>query len=333
VTSTSVGLQLSGTAETIADTNMGQLFLQDVPFQGPTALTGFNSFSDPPCEVESIDISSGAPDTVALVTSVIVTNPSSITASMGGVMLELWSDDSLGEEYSVKLGSVTVDDFALVPGENYFSGVEGVYQTPLNSPQAGVDFLSNYMSGFNQRVLLKGAADGSSTNIDLLKEALAAFNSATELEGLKDPLVIYAVLQFPPFWDLFNVPTTMTIRNPFAAEIRLVGASLQLFVCNSYASSSSCASYGNQPIGTFTNDVIDFTVGPNEVFVAPTHKANLNGISLDVLRALWDAGVGSGALVRATGNIDVQIGGFEERLYYETTDVPACLENIFGTNC
>jgi hypothetical protein len=81
--------------------------LQDVPFQGPTSLTGFNSFSDPPAEVDSIDIVSGAQDVVTLTTAVIVTNPSTISASMGRVTLELWTDDSGGPQNSVKVGGLS----------------------------------------------------------------------------------------------------------------------------------------------------------------------------------------------------------------------------------
>merc|ERR1712232_278304 len=113
-----------------------------------------------------------------------------------------WSSTSHLQCYqsnTVKLGTLKIDNFALkadskVPVVTNFPNVKAIYTPPTGSDAAvaaGRKFLSNFVQGSDQKVIIRGAKDGSSSNIALLKPGLEAFTTSRTAPGLvKNRLVV-----------------------------------------------------------------------------------------------------------------------------------------------
>merc|ERR1719271_301082 len=118
---------------------------------------------------------------------------------MGAMSLELWTSES----NTVKLSTLQIDNFALkadskVQVVTNFPNLKAIYTPPTGSDAAvaaGRRFLSNFVQGTDQKVILRGAKDGSSSSIGLLKPGLEAFTTSSLAPGLvKNRLVVRGLM-------------------------------------------------------------------------------------------------------------------------------------------
>merc|ERR1712216_247450 len=89
---------------------------------------------------------------------------------------------------TVRLGTLHIDNFALQANSdgtyvNSFPHVKATYTPPVgSSAAAGRKFLSNFVNGVSQKVLIRGFSAG--TNIPLLGPAISSFKTSSTAPGL-----------------------------------------------------------------------------------------------------------------------------------------------------
>mmetsp|Transcript_25913 Transcript_25913/g.53923 ORF Transcript_25913/g.53923 Transcript_25913/m.53923 type:complete len:1167 (-) Transcript_25913:43-3543(-) len=334
---------MKGTASPHVKTGMGVLQLSEVPFEGQTIMYGYNNLldpvsGDPEMKITKIDIASGETGKLNMLIDVEVINPSNVKPELGAVTMELWTYNETDADSGFKIGEVTVEDFILDANEDKnavttFKAVPATYITPTDgkkSEDAGSLFLSNFVSGINQTAALRGAADGSGTDRDLLKPALAAMRSSSDVPGLVGNLLRRSTMHLPnPFGhdSLYNLPTDLYVYNPFSADMTMTSSHCDIYPCKEYADDSytKCKTWYEESAGYYTPDALDETVKAGETKKLDTKEVKLNSIlSREMIQTLFSS-AGGGALIKLNGTMGVSVGDFHMDVYVAEHDVPICL--------
>lgn len=337
---TSKTVTMQGTASPLCSTNMGELQMSDVPFSGDTTLVGFNNFETPPMTMPSIDIASGETTVLNLIIEAEVTNPSNVAPSMGAVKLDLFDTAS-----GYSLGYVRIEDFNLAASTTTtFSGVAASFIMPTDDDdhaETARKFMSNYVSGTDQDVTLRGPTDGSGTDISLLQPALEQFASTTTMPGLTAKLLVSATMYLPGFVDFMaclvdltcEVPTVLHVQNPYSADMLMTRATCDIYVCKTI-NGDTCDEYyeDDGAVGVYTPETLEELVPGNTPESSPMDFPKKNVEMGDLwnkaaLQALWDA-LGGTAMIRLEGTMDIQVGDFAITLDFAERDVPVNLKLI-----
>mmetsp|Transcript_108674 Transcript_108674/g.316152 ORF Transcript_108674/g.316152 Transcript_108674/m.316152 type:complete len:1203 (+) Transcript_108674:260-3868(+) len=341
---TSKTVTMQGTCSPLASTNMGELSMSDVPFEGEIVLLGFNNFENPPMTMPSIDIASGETTVLNLVISAEVTNPSNVAPSMGTVKLDLFDPVT-----SYSLGYAVIDDFSLAASTTTtFTGVSAVFVMPTDDDthaEACRVFMSNYVSGTDQAVELRGPTDGSGTDIALLQPALSQFSSTTTMPGLTEKLLVSATMHLPSAKDFAlclldqtcEVPTELHVQNPMSADITMSSAACDIFVCKTINGDTCDEYFDDGAVGLYTpeTDWVEEIPGntPADDYVTfQARNVEMGNLwNAAALQALWDASFGGTALIRLEGTMDIAVGDFSITLDFAERDVPVTLK-ILGSD-
>ncbi|GMH72221.1 hypothetical protein TL16_g05861 [Triparma laevis f. inornata] len=318
-------VRMEGKASPLVETGMGWLQLKDVPFGGETVMYGFNNLIDPNTQepemkITKIDIDSGEEGILHLLVDCEVTNPSNVKPEMGRVSMDLWTYNETDADMVYNIGMVTVEDFTLEAniGRNAvtkFEKVPAQYVIPEDplAERAGALFLSNFVSGIDQKAQMRGAPDGSGTEIELLKPALKALSTRSDVPGLVGNVLTKSVMHFPHCGfdgcDLKNLPTILFVQNPFSADMTVIKSSA----------------------GYYTPDALNVVVKAGETQELESKEVKLyTAISFEMAQTLFSSSTG-GALIRMDGVMGINIGGFEMDAHFAEHDVPICLGwSFFG---
>jgi hypothetical protein len=335
-------IKMSGTASPTVLTNMGTLSLKSVPFSSSATLRGFNGFADPNTgkslmQVNSLDVVGGKDGNMNLVVDAQVVNPSNVAASMGAVSLELWTS---GDGAAVKLGTLQIDDFSLGANNDgtavtHFPKIQAVYTPPTGSPSAeaaGRKFLSNFVQGVAQAVEIRGAVDGSSTNIKLLKLALESFKTTSTAPGLSTPspgLLLFGLMYIPKPWSLYDLPTALTVQNPLTADMNFRLSHCDIYACNKFSSDNkACEEYYNESTGYYSPDNIAEVVPGRGQHVLKTHTVKLYKLlTPEMIKTFFTSSAG-GSFIRLKGYFEMSIGDTQITVDYEESGVPICLDYL-----
>lgn len=107
----SVGLSLSGLADTMAGTAVGLLSLTDIAFDVDTSLLGLQGLNARPTTVSNLDVFRGYSDYLQINVDAQLYNPSNITIGTGDVAFGLQFLDQF-------IGTANIANLVLVPGDN-----------------------------------------------------------------------------------------------------------------------------------------------------------------------------------------------------------------------
>jgi len=334
-------LKMTGTASPIAITNMGKMKLTNTPFSGKTLARGFNAFKDLKTgaslmKVMNLDVVGGKDGSLNLESDCEVTNPSNVAASLGAVTLELWTTEG-GVWPSVKVGLLHIDDFAL--GANFdgtyvtkFKKLKVTYTAPTGSgAAAGRNFLSQFVAGKVQNVVVRGPKDGSGSNIGLLKQALQNFKTSSSAPGLvKNRLLEQGIMHIPNLLHAKDLPTDLIVQNPLTAAMTVKYTNCAISACKKLDGKNEfCAEYFPDPVGWYTPDLIDEVVPGNGKVTLKTHPVKLHKLlSPEMIKTAFNS-LGDGSRIKLRGNMTLLVGNTEMTVDYSEEDVPICLDYPF----
>jgi hypothetical protein len=246
---------------------------------------------------------------------------------MGKIVLELWTEDNH------KVSDMTVDNFDLAAGPNkvtQFNGIKATYDVAA-AGQAGRKFLSTYAVGENQTVYIRGASDGSGTNIALLKPALAALTSTSMCPGMpypKNRLLVSSEMHVPSLLSLTKIPTQLQVQNPFSVPVTFKTARCDVTACKEYAA-KGCKpdGYWDKPIGYYTPDTIDEVVKGGDTKWLNKHTVQSYGLfNPATIQTLFKSLQKKGSTIMLNGSMTLAVGeNTEVTVDYHERDVPVHL--------
>ena len=187
-TSKTAQMQLSGAANTDADTAVGLLNLQDIEFQVSTSIDGLQGLNTKPALVSSLDVNHGYPDYLLIKANSSLFNPSNITLGAGDIAFSLlFQDDVIGE--------ADLSNLVIVPGNSSYA-INVLYKPQGGAVASGQKMLENYLQGVESATTIQGST--GSTPIESLQLAMSHIRlSPVNIPALHQNLISTASLVFP----------------------------------------------------------------------------------------------------------------------------------------
>ncbi|KAH8925300.1 hypothetical protein BT69DRAFT_1216651 [Atractiella rhizophila] len=204
---------LTGNANTIAGTAIGNLHVDDIVFGVETSLAGLQGLNAQPTTVSDLDVFHGYSDYLQINTNAHLFNPSNITIITGDVAFNLVFQGQT-------IGTANIAGLTLVPGNNTVA--TAVHYSPSGGAAraAGQVLLENYIQAIVSSTVIQGSRD--TTPYASLKQALASISLNTQIPPLEQNLITQATLKFPLNIAQTGLATsTFTLVNPFTASINL----------------------------------------------------------------------------------------------------------------
>ncbi|RYG57038.1 DUF3712 domain-containing protein [archaeon] len=301
---------------------IGDVSLSNITFEQRTVLQGLDSFAQPPITVVDVNVGVSTETSIILLVTLGLTNPSIFSVQLGPVHLPLLFNNSLAT-------MAYVDDLVAYPGFNlvYAHGNVTIPDVSVDPARhdAVMQFLSQYMRGMPSNVTLRGMNESSS--YPELQPAFSVFEANITFPGLVSPLVANATL----YMDIgLSVPTaangTLMINNSLNADVRLLNASLYVYICPNETAHGVCDSapdYGDA-IGYFYHG--DLSLNP---VVAPAHTlSRTKPYIIDMVGSIWDdllillqESEDHRANTKLNGTVVAQVGNFLCTVFYEQLNV------------
>ncbi|KAI0660249.1 hypothetical protein C8Q70DRAFT_914138 [Cubamyces menziesii] len=213
-TSKTAQMQLSGAANTDADTAVGLLNLHNIEFQVSTSIDGLQGLNTKPALVSSLDVNHGYPDYLLIKANSSLFNPSNITLGAGDIAFSLlFQDDVIGE--------ADLSNLVIVPGNSSYA-INVLYKPQGGAVASGQKMLENYLQGVESATTIQGST--GSTPIESLQLAMSHIRlSPVNIPALHQNLISTASLVFPT--DIVQTgiaQTSFSLDNPFTASINLI---------------------------------------------------------------------------------------------------------------
>ncbi|CEJ02523.1 hypothetical protein RMCBS344292_16524 [Rhizopus microsporus] len=161
-----VGFGLAGVVNSVANTAVGPIHLNNIPFNVETSLNGFSGFGGT-SEILSLKVVGGYPTYIAVELVIALNNPSNITITTNDLTFDVVMDAT-----GSSIGSVTLPKPTILPGRN---------EMKANMKMTGTDLLSlsraltNYLTGQTTALTVKGTE--KSTDIIPLQPGLSRSNA------------------------------------------------------------------------------------------------------------------------------------------------------------
>jgi hypothetical protein len=193
---------------------------------------------------------------------------------------------------------------------------------------AGQDFVSNYVNGILQNIDVQGPADGSGTETDLFKPAIASLALTGSLPGLSAGLLQKAMILNPGVLSLNQVPTSVVVQNPFSTSLTVRGMYVLVFACEEYQwgdqNGPACLKYYEDALGNVDQSGLVNVIPAKSQATMPYYTMWVYDVfqhgSIDTILKSQDAG----GMVKVSGFVDVTIGQFTTRLSISQKGVDVC---------
>ncbi|KAI8977823.1 hypothetical protein BD414DRAFT_466746 [Trametes punicea] len=238
-TSKAAQMELSGTANTDAETAVGLLSLTDIAFQVTTSIAGLQGLSAKPALVSSLDVNHGFPDYLLIKANSSLFNPSNITLGAGDIAFSLLFQDDV-------IGHADLSNLVIVPGNATYA-IDVHYQPQGGAVASGQKMLENYLQGVTSATTIQGST--GSTPIESLQLAMSEMRlSPVNIPALHQNLISTASLVFPTDIAQTGIAqSSFSLDNPFTASINLVEV-------------TATATFGSLTLGTI--DHVDRSSSP-----------------------------------------------------------------------
>jgi hypothetical protein len=205
-------VSISGHSSVKTKMFLGKFTVPRVPFAAEIKLPGLGKVltSQQP-EIKELEIIEVTNNEMILSALISVKNPTEISSLMGSIHL-----DCLVEENGKHLGTILMENVAILPGLNEL-------ETKISIKKSSVfeEFIGNFVSGKDQRLVLQGV-QGSSTVHPILKNVIGAFvmRATVKSEVTFGKFVSSVTLKRKGF-NL--IPEAfMTLSNPFNFPIKIL---------------------------------------------------------------------------------------------------------------
>lgn len=204
------GFTSDGLAKAVSDTPVGRILLNGIKFDVGTGLAGLAGLTTYPTIINSVDVTGGAPDAVALTVGLTAINPSNINISAGDATFNLVN--------GVILGNATLPALNLKIGRNDINST--AFFDPNRDPR-GLETLNRFISGLDTNVNITGSLQSS--KVESLAPTLAGIRLNATLPGLKQNLARSANLTVLDTTGLVNdfADSHVSLLNPFSSELTI----------------------------------------------------------------------------------------------------------------
>ncbi|KAG0289342.1 hypothetical protein BGZ96_007093 [Linnemannia gamsii] len=171
-----------GKSNATAETPMGLVTLTDVPFNSPVTMRALN-FNTQHTTVSDVVVSGGTSEHIIINVVVALTNPSTLTVTIGNVKLSVFDGTT-----SQFLGDLVIQNLNIVPG-----GPTSVPAQFLFHPLDAVlrdQFLTRFVAGDTFPLHVTGSPTGS-TPLPELQKALSLLSLSCSVGGLNPPPLLF----------------------------------------------------------------------------------------------------------------------------------------------
>ncbi|KAI9493349.1 hypothetical protein BDB00DRAFT_823642 [Zychaea mexicana] len=306
--SSNVTFGMSGMANSIAETAVGQLKLTNISYDVSSSLSGFNNF-DGKTTILKQAVTGGTPEYIEITLTVAFNNPSNITITIGAIQFE-----SIMNEHQTSVGTVKLQDVVIKPGNNTFDCIMEM----KSSKKEYVDqMVSIYMTNSLAPLTISGTQD--STKIASIQDALSTVRLGTAMQGIVSNLVERADVEAKAAVVLTKkAKTWVTLNNPLNTPYTIQKVSVEI---------------ENENDGKpYAMGTIDYEL-PNPITVNPGEQKRSDEWPVDVdANALQLLGlIGNGEIsISLRQNVTVQVGdtdgGYASYFYYYQNNVPCGLD-------
>ncbi|KAI0072486.1 hypothetical protein K474DRAFT_1678619 [Panus rudis PR-1116 ss-1] len=211
----SVDFGLSGTANVVAKTSIGNVPISGIPFDVDSNLKGINSFGGT-AQLSNVSIAgSGGDGGTQFIKSPLtttLTNPSNISLSTNNIALPVFYKGT-------QLGRAAIDPFNLVPGENTIPTIFEYMPSDANDTTAQA-FITEFVTT-GDKIDLSIQGDGESSPYASLDQALEGVKISTSLTGINFPNLITHIEVIITLDTLFTnlVSVNFDVHNPLDAPL------------------------------------------------------------------------------------------------------------------
>ncbi|KAF9360638.1 hypothetical protein BGX34_007660 [Mortierella sp. NVP85] len=234
-----VELGIAGGASAIVETGLGTFELGPIPFDVVTRQRGLAGLVAVPPLLQGMDVVESTKHTLTIKATLVIWNPSTITAALGEVSF-LWAFNGH------LIGVAAVPNGNILPGNNTIECI-GVLDPSIDcsrkkdpecdpelAQSATRQFISKYISGDNTTAIeVLGYAE--STKIPLLQPMLSTFSMTTHLPTIEQDFLISSTMY------LFSHALELELQNPLNAVITVLAI-------------NGTASYKGHPLGRILVD-------------------------------------------------------------------------------
>ena len=301
-------VSIEGSVSAVTQLRIGNVTLNNIPLNHSIVLPGFNQFEGGLLRINDTDIiGSISPNALALKVKTEIFNPSIVYIIYGG-RLQL---DLCDVTHGISIGSVNIDPFFLAPKENTTEiEAEGIFNLTDTNIAIAKGFISNMVSGIDNKVELRGTLEDNSTgtNIPLLSLAVAGLRSHTTVPGLTGEKILVRELILKKLTAaeiagitiglVKHLSVRIRVFNPFSAPMSIHGVQMK-------------ADYGGKlddslQVG-IVNDHTILNISAHQEFTSPYINVTI-AAKLTTLATLIGPLLTGHAHLSLNGTIDVTIG-------------------------
>ncbi|CAF1124481.1 unnamed protein product [Adineta steineri] len=256
VLTNNVSITIDGLAAALAEVQIGNITLNDIPVSDTIHLIGYERFDNGLLTIDEIDLTGAlSSDKLSLRVKTKIDNPSVVNIINGGrLSLDLRELTS-----NISLGSVIIDPFYLNPQDNStILDAQGIFMITKSNSAIAEQFISHMVCGIDNEVELRGTLSDNSigTSIPLLSMAIADLRIRTKVPGLTGERTLVrevrlkklSVLQISgiPLGLVKTLSSRIRLKNPFSTPLAITSMNIR-------------ADFGavindNQQIGTVTDN-------------------------------------------------------------------------------
>ncbi|KAF9993529.1 hypothetical protein BGZ80_001951 [Entomortierella chlamydospora] len=284
-----IHLGIVGDALAVVECGLGTFEIGPIGFDVVTSQRGIGGLSSVTPILDGLDVIDSTEHSLTVKATLIVWNPSSITANLGGLSF-LWSYDGrlIGmasvPDLKLKVGNNTIECFGMMDPR--------IDCTHKNDPSCDIgfagnasrEFISKYISGDNTTTIdILGYA--GSTKIPLLQPMMSSFFITSSLPEIEQDFLISSTMY------LLSHTLVLELRNPLDTPITV------LYI-------NGTASYKNEPLGHILVDFQNDIASPKPILIpANDHQNETSGYAkTPKLPVTFDlSSVGYEALKKALG--------------------------------
>ncbi|KAF9348217.1 hypothetical protein BGX34_002599, partial [Mortierella sp. NVP85] len=274
-----LGFSVVGFASVYANTSIGTVNLVNIPFNASTELSGLQSLANPAPTITELQVVSGTPTALTMAITVVIVNPSSISLSAGDIILDLMYK-------GVRLGTVTMPNLAIVPGDNTVLASSTI--DPAASPE-GLELLTLYTSGAGATVSIAGTP--ASTAVESLSLAFGALNIQSQMPGLQSKLLAGASLVVLDTTLVDGLAQTIVkVNNPFVPPMSILSIDSTI-TYNGASLGTVVSTFSTPPVipGTGQGDItasLAMNTNPEDLIKLIRAQAEKNGLDLKAFDGL-----------------------------------------------
>ncbi|KAG0182429.1 hypothetical protein DFQ28_010921 [Apophysomyces sp. BC1034] len=306
----SLSFGLSGSANSIADTAVGALKLNNIGFDVQTSLAGFANFGGKN-DILSLEVVGGTKDYVLINLVVAFNNPSQITITIGDISFSTFMN-----EFNADIGNVFLQNVVIKPGMNQFNSV---FHLGGSNSKAVAQMLGDYLTGAKVPLTIKGTTQ--STKIASLQSAFSTVQLATEMTGIQANLIAGVKVSVTGAVITSKMATSyVTLQNPLKTQYSITQVQATVVF--------------NGKNGPFQMAHIDYKL-PSPAVVPAGGKMTTQGwpVHIDAgLIELLGVVADPNKVISLQQNVTTVVGdGFTSEMYYYQSNVPLEIDlDLFG---